>query len=146
MTAESFPAFRAYADAVGASVDVSAEAQSSEYESGVARMGADVWHIRTARNTPTKPGAFVAFWRRDETGSPAPFTAAEVGAGLLVFVADGSRRGAFRFTDVHLAGLGVTSATTPGKRGFRVYPPWCEELNAQAARSQRAQAPAFQAY
>ncbi|WP_456503414.1 MepB family protein [Arthrobacter sp. UYCu723] len=124
---------------------VHAEEQNSEYESGMALIGKDWWRIRTARITPTKPGAFVAVWKRDENGSTRPFTTDEATTGLLVFVEDGQRFGVFRFTSTHLKALGyVTSESHPGKRGFRVYPSWCANLNPRASRTQRAQAAAFE--
>lgn len=124
---------------------VQAEEQNSEYESGIALIGQERWRIRTARITPTKPGAFVAVWKRDEDGSTRPFTIDEAMSGLLVFVEEGERFGVFRFTSTHLIALGyVTSESHPGKRGFRVYPSWCYGLNPQASRTQRAQAAAFE--
>ncbi|MDR6638893.1 MepB family protein [Paenarthrobacter nitroguajacolicus] len=123
---------------------VHAEEQNSDYESGVALIDGQQWRIRTARITPTKPGAFVAVWKRDNSGSTRPFTAAESLSGLLVFVEVGERFGAFRFTPEQLISLGyVSSGSRQGKRGFRVYPPWCTDLNPQALRTQRGQAPAF---
>lgn len=120
------------------------EEQSGDYESGVVNIGAELWRLRTARVTPTKPGAFVAVWTRDEGGETRPFASDDPADGLLLFVPDGDRFGAFRFTAPHLTQLGVTSSSVhPGKRGFRVYPEWSEGLNPQAARTQRAQAPAF---
>ncbi len=143
----AFIAFENYVAATGPNAaEVAPEDQNSDYESGIVRIGGDDWHIRTARITPTKPGAFVAFWRRDTDGATRPFGADEVDAGLLVFVADGEHRGVFRFTAAHLAQLQVTRGRRAGKRGFRVYPTWCTELNAQATRTQRAQASAFSAY
>ena len=142
----TFSAFTAYAAVVGISADVVPEAQNSDYESGLVDIAGRRWHIRTARVTPTKPGAFVAFWTRAEDGSTRPFKSADVGAGLLVFVVDGGRRGVFRFTSDHLAELGVTSGPRAGKRGFRVYPRWCDALNRQAAAAQRAQARAFEEF
>ncbi|MBF4567816.1 MepB family protein [Plantibacter sp. VKM Ac-2880] len=141
-----FEAFRSYATTMGIPMLVTPEPQNSEYESGLAQLGAETWHLRTARNTPTKPGAFVAFWRRDADGATAPFRDDDRAAGLLVFVEQEGARGVFRFTGAHLAALGVTSGRRPGKRGFRVYPSWCAGLNAQATATQRAQAPAFQEY
>ncbi len=121
------------------------EEESSEYESGPVRLGGELWRIRTARVTPTKPGAFVAVWERGEDGATRPFAADDPAASLLVLVAEGERFGAFRFTAPLLAEFGVTRlATVPGKRGFRVYPSWSTGLNAQAARTQRLQAPAFE--
>lgn len=144
-----FRAFAEYAAAVGwpEAVDtVRPETQNSDYESGVAEIDGGTWHLRTARTTPTKPGAFLAFWRRDETGETAPFAADAVGAGLIVLVEQEGRRGAFRFTAERLAALGITAGPRPGKRGFRVYPDWCDGLNASATATQRAQASAFREY
>ena len=120
------------------------EEQNGDYESGVARIGKEQWRIRTARITPAKPGAFVAVWRRVEGGSTRPFTADESLSGLLVLVQEQERFGVFQFTKAHLVLLGyVSSGLHPGKRGFRVYPAWCTDLNSQASRTQRAQAAAF---
>ncbi len=123
---------------------VSPEEQNGDYESGRASDESSTWRIRTARVTPTKPGAFVAVWRRAADGRTEPFDANDACDGLLVFVEDGPRFGVFAFTREHLAELGITrSPTRAGKRGFRLYPPWCRHLNAQATRTQRAQLPAF---
>jgi hypothetical protein len=141
-----FSAFETYAAAVGATVAVTPETQNGDYESGIAQIDGAAWHIRTARNTPTKPGAFVAFWRRAVDGTTMPFSDDDLAAGLLVFVDQQGRSGVFRFTGAHLVELKITSGRQPGKRGFRVYPSWCAGLNTQAAATQRAQAPAFQEY
>lgn len=146
MTRVPFHAFEAYARWAGIAVDVAPEAQNSDYEAGVARIDGELWHIRTARTTPSKPGAFVAFWRRDPGGETAPFDANDVGARLLVFVQQEGRRGLFRFTGERLLTLGVTTGERAGKRGFRVYPSWCVDLNRQAAATQRAQANAFREF
>lgn len=141
-----FSAFEAYAAVSGISSSVVPEAQNSDYESGLVEIDGEMWHVRTARNTPTKPGAFVAFWRRDESGETAPFEADDPAAGLLVFVEQDGRRGVFRFAARDLAALGITAGKRAGKRGFRLYPRWCEGLNPQATATQRAQAPTFQEY
>jgi hypothetical protein len=138
-----FSAFEAYVAEVATTVAVTPETQTGDYESGIAHIGGEAWHIRTARNTPTKPGAFVAFWQRDADGTTMPFSDDDAASGLLVFVEQLSRRGVFRFTGAHLAELGITSGRRVGKRGFRVYPSWCAGLNPQATATQRAQASAF---
>ncbi|MFW8574161.1 MepB family protein [Corynebacterium pseudodiphtheriticum] len=98
------------------------ESQSSDYESGLAQIEGFEWHVRTARNTPSKPGAFVAFWRRDIEGQFQPFSDDSMNSGLLVFVRNHAQRGVFRFSADHLAELGITAVgSQPGKRGFRVY-------------------------
>lgn len=121
------------------------EEQNSDYESGTVTLGATTWRIRTARVTPTKLGAFVAVWCRDAQGETRPFGSSEMGSGLLVFVREEQHFGVFRFSPDVLDQLGVTcSDRHPGKRGFRVYPSWSSGLNAQAQRTQRDQAPAFE--
>lgn len=144
----AFTAFEQYVAHAFGSADcvrsVVPEEQNSDYESGLAVIDDERWHIRTARNTPKKPGAFVAVWSRDAAGNTVPLPMDDPARGLLVFVTDGERRGVFRFTAEHLRGLGVTAtARRPGKRGFRVYPAWCRDLNERAAASQAAQASAF---
>lgn len=141
-----FSAFEAYAAEVGLAAAVTPEMHNSDYESGIAQICDEAWHIRTARNTPTKPGAFVSYWQRDTDGTTMPFGDDDLAAGLLVFVEKRGRRGVFRFTRAHLAELAITSGKRPGKRGFRVYPSWCTGLNAQATATQRAQASAFEEY
>ncbi|ATG54229.1 metallopeptidase [Brachybacterium ginsengisoli] len=142
----NFPAFETYAAEMGLAIPIAPEEQNSDYESGIVEIDRDTWHIRTARNTPTKPGAFVAFWRRGADGVTTPFSDAEPAAGLLVFVEQLGRRGVFRFTAADLARLGITSGARPGKRGFRVYPSWCVDLNAGATAAQRAQSSSFLTY
>lgn len=123
---------------------VTLEEQQSDYEAGLAVINGETWRIRTARVTPTKPGAFVALWHRDASGETCPFEADEDVAGVLILVADSHHFGAFTFDTAHLRELGVLrSPETKGKRGFRVYPSWSGNLNPQASRSQRAQARAF---
>ncbi|MGO2051896.1 MepB family protein [Glutamicibacter sp. 287] len=143
-----FSAFSRYT-ALGLAPDadpllVRAEEQNSDYESGLVSFGGQRWRIRTARITDAKPGAFLACWTRNADGRTEPFSADEQISGLLVFVQDAEHFGVFRFTAEQLRNLGITSSEAkPGKRGFRVYPSWCAELNPQARRTQRAQAAAF---
>lgn len=144
----NFHAFKRFIDLASAPADaqpvIQGEEQNSDYESGIVRIGKEQWRIRTARITPTKPGAFVAVWKRSESGTTRPFTVDESMSGLLVFVTEEDRLGVFQFTTAHLVTLGyVSSHLHPGKRGFRVYPSWCTDLNSQASRTQRAQEAAF---
>lgn len=143
-----FRAFQRYVELVplpaGAQPRIQREVQNSDYESGVVLIGSERWRLRTARITPTKPGAFVAVWQRNSDGVTQPFGADDSTSGLLVFVSEAERFGVFRFTTSHLISLGVSqSELHPGKRGFRVYPNWCSDLNRQASRTQDAQSSAF---
>lgn len=131
-------------DPAGIEYRLTPEPDNAAYSAAILTVGDVRLRVREARVTPTKPGAFVSVWRRSPHGGAEPFPAADAVAGLLVLVADSPLAGVFHFTPEHLAALGVTSTpTTPGKRGFRVYPPWCDGLNPQASRTQRAQAAAF---
>lgn len=126
---------------------VEPEEQNSDYESGVATIDGKQWRVRTARITPTKPGAFVAVWTRSSNGNTRPFAHDETLDGLLVFVEEDDQFGVFTFTPQQLVDLGyVSSSSKKGKRGFRVYPSWCQGLNSQALRTQRAQASAFTSF
>ena len=145
-----FRALEHYAQTMGLTpTEVVAEEQNSDYESGRALLDATWWRIRTARVTPTKPGAFVAVWDRTSEGVTAPFSGGEDGfddcAGLLVFVSEKEHFGVFTFTAASLVELGIySSRRSPGKRGFRLCPPWSTSLNPQATRTQRRQAPFFE--
>lgn len=142
-----FSAFERYRQLVALPLtSVTAEEQGSDYEAGRIVIGAETWRIRTARITPTKPGAFVAVWHRAADGTTQPYNESDDCDGLMVFVEDGDRFGVFKFAKKHLVELGVIqSDKAPGKRGFRVYPDWCTGLNKQATRTQQAQASAFSA-
>ena len=145
-----FRALEQYAQTKGLTLtEVVAEEQNSDYESGRAKLQGTWWRVRTARITPTKPGAFVAVWTRTSEGVTAPFSGDEHEfngcAGLLVFVSEDEHFGAFTFTTASLVELGINSSQrSAGKRGFRLYPPWSTSLNPQATRTQRIQAPFFE--
>ena len=115
----AFSAFNDFCASKGITAEVVPEDQNSDYESGIATIGGGSWHIRTARNTPTKPGGFTAFWTRSSSGSTEPFDESNVLDGLVVFIKDAERRGIFRFTPTLLIQLGVVrsaSSQAPGKR------------------------------
>lgn len=144
----TFSAFRRYIDLSqlpqSALQMVTPETQSSDYEAGLVLLESGLWRLRTARITPTKPGAFVALWRRLDDGNTAPFGADDPAVGLHVFVEEQNHFGVFQFAAEQLASLGISqTGQSPGKRGFRVYPSWSTDLNRQASRSQKAQSPAF---
>lgn len=121
------------------------EEQNSDYQSCCAKLEGTWWRVRTARITPTKPGAFVAIWRRSPGGSTEPFSTDDDCAGLLVFVSNEDSFGVFRFPTTALDELGIySSQRSAGKRGFRLYPPWSTSLNPQATRTQGKQVAFFE--
>lgn len=135
-----------YVETAGLSLTgVVPEEQNSDYESCRAKLEGAWWRVRTARITPTKPGAFVAVWERTPEGKTAPFSGDDGCAGLLVLVSDEQLFGFFKFPTADLINLGIYSSQgSAGKRGFRLYPPWSTSLNPQATRTQRKQAPFFE--
>lgn len=141
-----FGSLRMYASLTGTPyTSVESSEQSSDYEAGVFSQEQASWHIRTARVTPSKPGAFVALWQRDEDGTTEPLKYTDPHSGALIFVTDKNRFGVFRFTKAHLIELGIySSARGQGKRGFRVYPAWCTDLNKQASKAQSLQSRTFE--
>lgn len=85
------------------------EEQNTDYEADCVKLDDEWWQVRTARITPTKPGAFFVTWRRSPAGNTEPFSADDDCVGLLVFVSDGDRFGDFRFPSTALVELGIYS-------------------------------------
>ncbi|CCQ16224.1 putative uncharacterized protein [Rhodococcus sp. AW25M09] len=130
-------------DSTGTSAIVHGDTTNAEYDGLIAQIHGERWRVRTARETPRKPGLFLAFWRRGADGTTEPFRSTDQD-GLLVLIDAGGRRAGFRFAADQLDRLGITaSAAHPGKRGFRVYPAWSTGLNPQASRTQKQHAAAF---
>ncbi|MGV8852458.1 MAG: MepB family protein [Rhodoglobus sp.] len=100
---------------------------------------------RVAKLTPTKPGLFVAVWRRHTDGTTQPFRSNDGTQQLVVIVRDGNDSGAFIFPLSTLVARGIVSVDGHGgKRGFRVYPPWADTRNRQAQSTQQWQCEHFQ--
>ncbi len=99
---------------------------------------------REAKITATKPGLFVTIWKRNELGTTAPFDITD-GVDLVVIdVNKGALHGQFVFPVAALVEHGVFSGVNrEGKRGFRVYPPWEQDLNMQATKTQQWQVAYF---
>lgn len=92
--------------------------------------------FRSAKVTPTKAGLFVTLWKRDESGNTRPYTATDSINEFWISAKTKCGYGLFKFTANVLEDVGVlSSATKPGKRGFRIYTPWDENLNPSAAKA-----------
>ncbi|MGV8859014.1 MepB family protein [Rhodoglobus sp.] len=99
---------------------------------------------RVAKLTPTKPGLFVAVWRRHTDGTTQPFRSNDGTQQLVVVSRDSSGFGAFVFSLSVLIARGIVSVDGHGgKRGFRVYPPWADTRNNQAQNTQQWQCEHF---
>ena len=99
---------------------------------------------RAAKNTPEKAGLFVTLWQRSADGPIRPFDADDDAELFLIRARTGGPRGHFVFRKEVLIERGIVSQSgIGGKRGFRVYLPWCSGLNAQARRTQLWQSACF---
>lgn len=100
--------------------------------------------FRTGKITPTKPGHFVAIWKRDNTGKTAPFNTSDGIDFMIITVREKEHFGQFIFPKPILGGQGIiTQNDKEGKRGMRVYPPWSKDLNKQAQKTQKWQGDYF---
>ena len=100
--------------------------------------------FRVAKTTPTKAGQFVTVWVRSDVGPIRPFDVADGVELFIVAVSDGHGEGQFVFPADELRMRGIVSAGgAGGRRAFRVYPPWLQGLNGQAARTQAWQSAFF---
>ena len=52
-----FEFFYQFVAAFNLEATINATSDNANYESGIAELGAKTWHVRTARTTPSKPGA-----------------------------------------------------------------------------------------
>ncbi|MDN5667797.1 MAG: MepB family protein [Renibacterium salmoninarum] len=118
--------------------------ESREYAACQFRVGSRSAQFRAAKNTPEKAGLFVALWQRSADGPIRPFDADDDAELFLIRARTGGPRGHFVFRKEVLIERGIVSQSgIGGKRGFRVYPPWCSGLNAQARRTQLWQSACF---
>lgn len=123
----------------------SAESDNTAYGAEILQTSVGTIRARTGRITPTKPGVFVAEWRRLESGQTGPLGHDDGVDYLLVTALDGTHTGSFLIPTQALAKHQIVSVEgRGGKRGFRLYPSWLTGLNPQAARSQAWQAHYFQ--
>lgn len=92
--------------------------------------------FREAKVTPTKAGLFVTLWKRDGSGITRPYTAADSIDEFWISTATERGYGVFKFPAHALEDFGVLSSDKkPGKRGFRLYTPWDENLNSNASKA-----------
>lgn len=98
--------------------------------------------FRVAKTTPTKVGQFVTVWVRSTAGPIRPFDVADGVELFVVAVRDGEGQFVFPVEELRVRGI-VSMGGVGGKRAFRVYPPWLDGLNPQAARTQAWQSVFF---
>lgn len=124
--------------------DVFFESEGKEYEAARFNIGSFSILSRRAKITPTKTGQFVTCWQRNSDKVTAPFPETSEFDFLCVLVLEGNKKGVFAFSKEVLIEKGIfSSAKLAGKRGFRVYPSWCEVESKQALQSQQWQLQSF---
>ncbi len=99
---------------------------------------------RLVKLTPKKKGYFVALWKRNNEGICIPYNV-EDGFDLYVFnVSDEEKMGQFIFSVKVLESKKIVSSkSSKGKNGFRLYPPWETNLNKTALNAQKWQSNFF---
>ncbi|MCB9228313.1 MAG: MepB family protein [Deltaproteobacteria bacterium] len=96
--------------------------------------------FREGKVTPKKKGLFVTLWKRDAEGNTCPFDSSDPYDYVIINVHNVKRSGAFIFPkDVLVKNRIFSHQDITGKRAFRLYPPWENELNQQATKSQEWQ-------
>lgn len=114
-------------------------AESSAYDGCSFEINGSKIEFRTAKITPTKTGQFVTAWKRNELGITRPYKVSDDFDCMVIHVASGTHSGQFILSKTALLTHGIIVGTKPGKRGFRVYPPWDTTNNNQAQKTQKWQ-------
>ena len=99
--------------------------------------------FRVGKLTPEKVGHFVAIWKR-ENGVTMPHDVEDPFDLFVISVRDQDRFGQFIFNKYALLeNKLITSESTVGKRGVRLYSPWVITPNKQSKKSQALQCKSF---
>lgn len=120
-----------------------AEAESKAYEACRFKLNdLQVIH-RAARTTPKKRGQFVVLWKRNAAGITVPLDMSDAFDFIAISARDREFFGQFIFPKGVLEARGIVSSVKEGKRGIRLYPPWENDLNKQAQKTQQWQSAYF---
>lgn len=124
--------------------DITMDADNDAYEGFCFKFQNHRYRSRLARKTPKKKGYFVALWQKDELQKNRAISIDDRVDFVIVNVIDARRIGQFIFPVEILHEKGILrSETQPGKMAFRLYTPWCEDLNSHARLTQQWQIPFF---
>lgn len=120
------------------------EKQNENYGAGRFRLGyknkSKTVRSRTAKQTPTKVGQFVAFWEKDEKNNNRAYDYESAPDLLIVNLFKDGNFGQFIFPkEVLLKEKILRSKTSKGKMGIRVYPIWDRPTSKQARKTQNWQ-------
>lgn len=120
---------------------VQEEPQNAKYGAGIFKINSKTVRFRVANATPTKIGQFVAFWEKDQNNVNQPYDY-ETAPDLLVIntFENKNKLGQFIFPkDILLTKKILTSHSSKGKMGIRVYPSWDLPTSDQAKKTQKWQ-------
>lgn len=118
--------------------------ESQEYTAASFKLGSHNILFRQAKITPTKTGLFVTLWKRNSAGITVPYEMQDPIDYFVIGIRENGRDAQFIFPKKILHQHGYVSANgIGGKRAMRMYPPWTSNLNSQAQKTQRWQAPYF---
>lgn len=124
--------------------DVKISPEGREYGACKFNLNGRTVICRNAKITPKKNGQFVTCWRRNSHGVTEPFHVTDEIDFYVINVTSEHRLGQFVLPTSALIDHGLISTeTTPGKRGFRVYPPWDIPVSPQATKTQQWQSHFF---
>ena len=120
--------------------DFHKEKEGKEYDACRFRLNGKNIICRTSKVTPKKVGQFVTFWKRNNEGETTSFDENDSIDFYLVICKDEKHFGQFIFPIPELIRRGIVSTkTSKGKRGFRVYPKWSKVISKQAIKTQEWQ-------
>lgn len=119
--------------------------ESAEYGACCFELDAKKIIFRVAKTTPTKIGQFLTLWKRPSPSAEiAPYDASDPFDFLVIYTSNLGESGLFVFSRALLTKMGVLSSSAhPGKRAFRVYPPWSIPIAKQAVKTQAWQTKYF---
>lgn len=139
-----FHALLAYLGHSPGPCEIGFSGENAAYSGITFDCGGRCFEFRVAKKTPVKQGYFSVLWKRSVSGESIPYSDKDVFDKLVVVVARAPQVRFFVFPKAVLVQYGIlTSASFPGKRGFRVYEP-SEMLGSRQARATQAwQAPFF---
>lgn len=120
------------------------ELESQEYSACNFKLDKLKVKFRAAKITPAKAGQFVTIWKRNEKGITQPFDISDNFDFYMIAVKLHSQFGLFIFPKSALYYNKIISGkSSKGKRGFRLYPGWCQTTNKQAQKTQQWQTKYF---
>lgn len=120
--------------------DLQKDEECEEYLGYNFNTNNQLFKFRKAKITPKKVGQFVTLWKRNEQNITEPFHENDCFEYVIIATLDNANLGYFIFPKAVLIEKNIISSNIKeGKRGFRVYPKWCNPSIKQAIKTQNWQ-------